>query len=120
MASFKYYRVVTTTPSAPYNIASGTTVAPTANATYLDKGVEVTFQNASTGAITIYIGGSDLQVTDITATSTASGTQGISLAQNATFQIGKRHSPTAIVMSDFYVISTSSKGICVAQLLKAV
>lgn len=118
MASFKIYRVVNQSASAPTNFVSGSTAAPTSNATYVDKGVEVTFQNQSTGAVTVYVGDSAVQ-TVVGSTSTLSSF-GISLAQNGTFQIGKRHSPTAINMNDFWFVSTSTVAICTAFLLKAV
>lgn len=118
MASFKIYRLVNQSASAPTNFASGTTAAPSANATYLDKGVEVTFQNQSTSAITIYIGDSSVQ-TVVGATSTLT-TFGLQLAQNGTYAIGKRHSPTAINMNDFWFISTSTAAIAFAHLMKAV
>jgi len=118
MSAFKIYRIVTTTTSTPFSFTSGTTATSSGPIGYDDKGVELTVQNQSTAATNIWIGGSDV-VPSIGATSTL-GVGGIMVAQNATFQIGKRHAPSAIQMTDYYVTSTSSNAIAVAFLLKGV
>lgn len=119
MASFNMYRIVTTTTSTPMNVVSGTTAAPASNATYLDKGCEVTFQNQSTAATAIWIGGSAMQITSIGATSTL-GVTGIMIPQNGSYSFGKRHAPSAINLNDFWIASTSSNAICVVHVIKAV
>lgn len=118
MASMKIYRVVTLTPSVAHSIVSGTTAAATVPASPDDKGVEVTFQNQSTGAVNVYIGPSGF-APSIGTTSTT-GTGGIVIAQNGTFSLGHRHAPSAIQMNDFYIASTSSNAVVTAFLLKAV
>ena len=117
MAGLKTYRVVTLVASSPYSFATGTTATSTGT-TAADKGVEVTFQNQSTGSPNIYIGGPDLTIS-ISATSTT-GVGGIQIAPGGSYTVGKRHAPSAIQMSEWFVISTSSNATCVAQLLKAV
>lgn len=113
------YRVVTLTASVPHNFVTGTTATSTSNALTAHKGVEVTFQNQSTSAINVYIVNSVSNVPAIGSTSTL-GVGGIALSQNTAYTIGKRHAPSAIQMQDWYVVSTSSNGICVAQLVRAV
>lgn len=117
MASFKLYRIVTTSTSTPFNFVSGTTATSTSSSPS-DKGCEVTFQNQSTGTTNVWIGGSTMAIS-IGATST-NGAGGLMIAQNGTYQIGKRHAPSAIQMNDYYVASTSSNAICVAYLINAV
>lgn len=117
MASFKLYRIVTLTTSTPYNFVSGTTATSTSTDSG-DKGVEVTFQNQSTGATNVWIGGSTMAIS-IGTTSTV-GAGGIMISQNGTYSVGHRHAPTAIQMNDWYVASTSSNAICAAHLVKAV
>lgn len=118
MSSFKLYRIVTTTTSTPINFVTGTTATSTAAVSPNDKGCEVTFQNQSTSAVNIYIASSSASIS-IGATSTL-GVNGIALAQNGTYAIGKRHAPVAIQMLDYWVLSTSSNAICVAHLVHAV
>ena len=118
MASMKVYRVVTSTPSVAHNIVTGSTAAPTAPYSVADKGVEVTIQNQSTGSFNIYVGDSSLTVS-IGATSTA-GVGGILLTPNDAYTLGKRHAPSAIQLSEWYICSTSSLGVAVVHLLKAV
>jgi len=117
MSSIKVYRVLTATASSPHSFVTGTTATSTSNLPE-DKGVTVIFQNQSTGATDVYIGPSGFALS-MGATSTT-GAGGIKIAQNGVYQIQPRHAPTAIHMNDFYVASTSSNGICVAQLVKAV
>lgn len=117
-SSLTTYRIVTLSTSTPYNFYTGTTASSTGNVPTSSKGVEVTFQNLSTGSTDVYVGGSDLTIS-IGATSTT-GVGGIWIPQGAAFTVGKRHAPSAIQMQDWFVISTSSNAICVAQLLKFV
>lgn len=117
MASFKLYRILTASTSTPYNFVSGTTATST-SASPDDKGVEVTFQNQSTGATNVWIGGSTMAIS-IGSTSTT-GAGGIMVSQNGSYSIGHRHAPSAVQMNDFYVASTSSNAVCVAMLVKAV
>lgn len=117
MAGLKTYRIVTLSTSTPYSFTTGTTATSTGT-TAADKGVEVTFQNQSTAATNVYIGDSAMAIS-IAATSTT-GASGIMIAQNGSYQVGKRHAPSAVQMSEWFVISTSSNAICVAQLVKAV
>lgn len=118
MASVKTYRIVTLSTSTPYNFVTGTTATSTGNTVAANKGVTVNFQNQSTGATDVYIGGSDLTIS-IGATSTT-GVGGVKLAQNGVYTIEPRHSPSAIIMDDWYVCSTSSNAICVAQVVRMV
>jgi len=117
-SSLTTYRVVTLSTSTPYNFVTGTTATNTGVPLAANKGVEVTFQNQSTGATNIYVGGSDLTIS-VGATSTT-GVGGIVISQNGAYTVGKRSNASAIQMQDWFVISTSSNAICVAQLSKAV
>lgn len=118
MPSIKTYRIVTLSTSTPYNFVTGTTATSTSNPVAANKGVTVNFQNQSTASTDVYIGGSDLTIS-IGATSTT-GTGGIKLAQNGSYTIEPRHAPSAIIMDDWYVISTSSNAICVGQVVRMV
>jgi hypothetical protein len=118
MASSKTFRVVTLSVSTPYSFVTGTTATSTANSPDY-KGCEVVFQNQSTGATNVWIFDSSTGSIAIGATSTL-GAGGILVAQNGSYQLGKRHAPSAIQMTDWFVASTSSNTICVAQLVKAV
>lgn len=117
-SSITTYRIVTLTTSTPYNFVTGTTATSTGNAVPANKGVTINFQNQSTGATDVYVGGSDLTIS-IGATSTT-GVGGIKLSQNGSYSIEPRHGASAINMQDWFVCSTSSNSICVAQLLRMV
>lgn len=118
MASFKLYRIVTTTTSTPMNFVTGSTSTASVPYSPDDKGVEVVFQNQSTGAFNVWVGGSTMSIS-VGATSTL-GAGGVLIAQNGSYSIGKRHAPAAIQMNDYYVASTSSNAICLAHLIKGV
>jgi hypothetical protein len=118
MASFKMYRIVTSVASSPMNFVSGTTSGIGTVTDPSDKGVSVTFQNQSTGAINVWIGGSTMSIS-IGSTSTV-GAGGVVISQSSSYTISPRHAPSAIQMADYWVASTSSLSICTALLIKAV
>lgn len=58
--SIKTYKITCTNANTAYNVLTGTTVAPIqANATYADKGISITFQCQTAGAMG-KAGGSDV------------------------------------------------------------
>jgi hypothetical protein len=117
MAGFKTFRVVTATVSVGHNFVTGSTAATGANTLSDNKGVGVIFQNQSTAATDIYIGGVGI-VPSIGSTST-SGVGGVKVAQNGIYQL-ETGAPSGVQMDEWYVTSTSSNAVCVAQLIKAV
>lgn len=118
MSQHKFYRVVTSVPSSRHNIYTGTTAAPSVNCPAADKGVEATFQNQSTGATDIYVGGSDLAVA-IGATSTL-GPGGVKLSIGDAYTVGKTLNGGALQMTQFWVVSTSSMAVCTVHLISKV
>lgn len=120
-AGSRLYRMAFTTTSTSHaiNWISGTTSSGTGLADILDKGCEVTFQNQSTGAVNVYIGGPEVGVA-LSSTSTAGTLSGIQIAQNGTYAIGKRTAVSAIQMAQYYCTTTSSAAVVVAHLIHAV
>ena len=97
------------TTSTAINWVTGSTSTATSPVSQLYKGVEVTFQNISTGNTDIWIGGADVAQFN-----------GIWLSQQSAYTIGKRHAPSAIQLQEWYVWSTSSSAKAVCQIVRAV
>ena len=118
MPSFTNRRIVTASTSTLYSLGTGTTSTNTSPFPTANKGVELTIQNQSTGSFDIWVGGSDLS---IEIGSTATGLiGGVQLSQGASYTVGKRHAPTAIILDEWYICSTSSRAVAQAQLLRMV
>lgn len=107
--SVRTYKMIftTTSTSLAINWISGTTSAAPTPFSPIDKAAEVTFQNISTAALNVWLGGSDVAVNN-----------GIFIAQNGTYAAGKTPISAAIQLAEWWACATSTGVTVIAQIVK--
>lgn len=104
----RLYKMVftSTSTSLAINWISGTTSGGT-TLDPLDKGSAVTFQNISTGGVSVWVGGAEVAIQS-----------GILLTQNASYTVAPRPGGAgSIQMREWYIATTSSMAQVIAHLI---
>ncbi len=107
MAHVATFKVVCTLAETPYNVASGTTSAPTTPRSLVYVGQEATFQNQTSGSLAT-IGASD--VVD----------NGGLILDYLVGETVRGNTPTSVQLQEWWVSSDTPGGIVVVQLRKLV